>query len=983
MRKLNQSLVNIGRSIRGFVYERNRKSGKRRSTTKRSFRRIGFDCLESRKLLTGDLLFAAGLGGSESDNSRDLVTDSLGNVYSTGSFSGTADFDPGLGTYNLTAVGLFDAFISKLDNAGNFVWAKALTGVGDAGGNGIAIDFVGNVYTMGNFSDTVDFDPNAGTYNLTSKGNFDVFISKLDSNGNFVSAKALGGTNWDYGNSIGVDADGNIYAAGRFSGTADFDPGVSIFSITSAGSDDAFVAKLDSTGNFVWARAVSGTLDQESTDIAVDGSGNVYTTGYYFGTTDFDPGSGVFNIDCAGNSDAFISKLDSAGNFVWAKSLSGPGSESGQSIAIDSSGNVLTTGYFESTLDFDPNGRTNYLTSAGNADAYISKLDNAGNFVWAKAQSSSTSVDGGFGITLDGSGNVYTTGYFWGIADFDPGVGVYSLISAGVQDAFVSKLDSAGNFLWAKALGGSFNEVGKSIALDRNGNVFTTGYFEGIADFDPNSGTYNLTSAGFSDAFVAKLTQEFILTTPITGAADWVLRRNGSYIQVFDKQTNKLVSQRVLNLILGVQINGASSADNLTIDFQFGGMFSLPNGIRFDGSTGTDSLKVKGSGTQLLVVRPTLVNEGITQIEIDNSTIAMSRVESISVNKLRQLKIETQGSKDTLTVAPGMGMDGLAASLISGVSDGIAITPLTWNAAADVVIDTATNDRVDLVAPGAANDGVTFAAGSLDAVGMKNLTIDMGKGADILTVVNADLGLPVAGGSFWFYGGAGIDRLAVTGDADMRLNDTRLVSSSGGRILIDDVEKATLTGGASNNLLTAVGFSGSVILNGGNGNDILRGAEGNDSLIGGNGNDLLFGYDGDDSLDGGANDDQIFGGDGNDILLGGLGNDMLSGQAGNDALNGQGGSDLLQFEGTNNAESLNLQFLSATTAQFVRKPRGLNSTLEKDTITNDAADEVSIQALGGDDLIAIDLAITMLGVVDGGDGTDSCTAPAGWTKISC
>jgi Ca2+-binding RTX toxin-like protein len=261
--------------------------------------------------------------------------------------------------------------------------------------------------------------------------------------------------------------------------------------------------------------------------------------------------------------------------------------------------------------------------------------------------------------------------------------------------------------------------------------------------------------------------------------------------------------------------------------------------------------------------------------------------------------------------------------------------------------------------------------------------------------------------------------LSASGDVNFLLSNTILASSGGGRIYFDDVEQATLTGGNSNNSLNATSFNGSVILNGGNGNDVLRGGYGDDSLYGGNGNDRLYGFDGDDlldgganddrlyggsdldtlfgaagidwlygedgddSLDGGANDDWLFGGDGNDSLLGGLGNDILSGQAGNDSLNGQEGVDLYQFEGTNNAESLRLQFVSSTSSRFVRKPRGLSSTLELDSITNDASDEVSIQALGGDDLITVDLAINMLGVVDGGDGTDSCSAPDSWTKISC
>ena len=131
------------------------------------------------------------------------------------------------------------------------------------------------------------------------------------------------------------------------------------------------------------------------------------------------------------------------------------------------------------------------------------------------------------------------------------------------------------------------------------------------------------------------------------------------------------------------------------------------------------------------------------------------------------------------------------------------------------------------------------------------------------------------------------------------------------------------------------------------------------------GNDLLYGNNGDDILDGQDNDDQLFGG------------------AGNDSLTGGAGVDLYHFEGTSNSESLQLKYLTATTAQFVRKPLGLTSILELDSIANDDSDEVLVFALGGDDLISIDLTFAMLGTVDGGDGTDTCTAPAGWTKISC
>ncbi len=979
MGNLISSLKDFGNSISGHIVKSRRNAIRSRAMLRKTYRLFSMEMLESRRVLSGDFAFAGAFtGASNNSEGRAIATDNSGNVYSTGYFIGTHDFDPGIGTFNMTSVNPQDVFVSKLDSAGNFVWAKALGGVDSAG---IAVDGLGNVYVTGSLAFPGDFDPGAGSFILTSAGANDIFISKLDSAGNFVWAKALGGVDDDNGRGIATDGLGNVFTTGTFFGTADFDPGGGTFNLTSPGSLDVFVSKLDSAGNFVWAKRFGGTNGDYAYGVSTDKFGNVLTTGFFIGTVDFDPSPAVNNLTSAGISDIFISKLDSAGNFVWAKALGGSSFDYGTEIDIDDLGNVYTTGTFSDTADFDPDSGSFNLISSGAFDIFVSKLDSAGNFIWAKSFGAANN-DVGNGISIDSSGNVYTTGYFQDKVDFNPGTGTFNMTSAGSFDVFVSKLDNAGNFVWTKAFGGTSPDIGEGIAIDGLGNVHTTGSFQVTADFDPGPGSFNLTTNNGAEAFISKLTQDFVVPTPVTGAADWVLRRSGPNIQVFNKQTNAVVSQRPYAMILGVQINGAVSVvDSLTIDFQFGGLFSLPNGIRFEGNTGTDVLKIRGAGSELLTYRPSATALGITSFDVNGNSVTMTGVESAVVSNVSSLAIETQNSTDVMAVAPAIGYGGAVASMISGTSSAIAIRPLTWSNARNVTIDTGSNDGI---AAGVANDTVTFAAGSLDAIGMRNLTLDMGKGADILTVNNfGELGLPAAGGAFWFLGGAGADRLSVSGDADLRLNDSQLVSSLGGRIFLDDIERGTLTGGASNNLLSAVGFSGSVILNGGNGNDILRGAAGNDSLFGGNGNDLLYGNDGDDSLDGGANDDWLFGGDGNDSLLGGLGNDILSGQAGNDALDGQGGVDLFQFEGTNNAESLRLEFLTATTSRFVRKPRGLSTTLELDTITNDASDEVSVQALGGDDLITIDLAFTMLGVVDGGDGTDSCTAPASWTKISC
>ncbi len=451
--------------------------------------------------------WAKNMGGNGDDGGNSITVDGSGNVYTTGFFGGTVDFDPGAGISNLTSAGYSDIFITKLDAAGNFIWAKRMGGNGEDQGNCITVDDSGNVYTTGRFWGTVDFDPGAGTSNLTSAGFSDIYISKLDSAGNFIWAKSMGGTDYDISFSITLDDSSNVYTTGTFWYTVDFDPGAGTSNLTSAAFQDIFISKLDAAGNFIWAKSMGGTSPDLGISIAVDGAGNVYTTGHFSGTVDFDPGTGTSNLTSAGFKDIFISKLDAAGNFVWARNMGGPNSDDvAYSITVDGIGNVLTTGSFHGTADFDPGPGVSNLTSAGgNLDIFISKLDAAGNFIWAKSMDGPNSSDIAYSIAVDSFSNVYTTGIFYGTVDFDPGAGISNLTSAGFADIFISKLDSVGNFGWAKKLGGISNDIGYSIALNGFGNVYTTGQFMGTVDFDPGVGTSNLTSAGSTDIFVLKL----------------------------------------------------------------------------------------------------------------------------------------------------------------------------------------------------------------------------------------------------------------------------------------------------------------------------------------------------------------------------------------------------------------------------------------------------------------------------------------------
>ena len=519
--------------------------------------------------------WAKNFGGSGFEQGNGIAVDNSGNVYTIGYFAGTADFDPGPGIYSLTANGSADIFISKLDSMGNLVWARAFGSTDWDKGNSIALDNSGNIYATGFFSDTVDFDPGPGVFNLTSVGITDIFICKLDASGNYLWAKSVGGTDYDFGISIKTDDSGNVYTTGNFLDTVDFDPCAATYSITSMGTYDIFILKLDSSGNYIWVKTFGGQEPQSVSSIDVDASGNVYTTGYFYTSADFDPGPNVFYLISEGENDVFVSKLDSMGNFIWAKQFGNYDEDEGLSIATDNSGNVYTTGTFKVTVDFDPGQGGYNLISAGSEDIFISKLDSTGSFIWAKSFGN-ISVEKGLDITLDNSGNVYAVGQFTGTVDFDPGPGVFNLNSNGDYDLFICKLTSSGNLVWAKSMGALGVDLGGSIAVDDLNNVYTTGYFQSTVDFDPGPGVHNLTASGMGDVFILKLSNS------TTGISENNLRHS---ITLFPNPTEGKITISTNNAsgieaviirdILGKEVLAKNFSSAMQIEFTLEGASGL------------------------------------------------------------------------------------------------------------------------------------------------------------------------------------------------------------------------------------------------------------------------------------------------------------------------------------------------------------------------------------------------------------------------
>jgi len=445
-------------------------------------------------------------GSATSDQTFAVDVDNLGNSYVCGAFTGTVDFDPGPGVANLTSAGSDDIYMMKVDASGNFVWVKSMGGTDSDVALAITLDGNNNILITGHFSGTVDFNPDAGTFNVTGAGGpGDIFVAKYDNNGNFIWADGIGsltGAN-EQGSSIITDASGNVYVCGYFWGTADFDPGAGTANLTSAGNADIYVLKLDASGNYVWAKRYGSAAVDDGRALTVDATGNVYLTGYFQSTVDFDPGAGTANLTSAGSNDIFLAKYDNNGNYSWANRFGNSGIDVSFSVQTDASNNVYMAGQFSNTVDFDPGAGTADLVSAGGTDIVVAKYNTSGNYLWAKGIGG-TGNDIATLLCQDAAGNVYTTGNFQNTADFDPGAGTANLVSSGSDDVFLSKLDASGNYLWAGKMGGASSDYSYSVSTGPYSSVWVAGSFQGTADFDPSASNSNLVSSGSYDGFLER-----------------------------------------------------------------------------------------------------------------------------------------------------------------------------------------------------------------------------------------------------------------------------------------------------------------------------------------------------------------------------------------------------------------------------------------------------------------------------------------------
>lgn len=535
-----------------------------------------------------------------------VAADKANNIITTGLLIGKVNFNPGGAADTLTSVGYYDMFMTKYDPNGNLIWAFSVRAPNDSTTSyGLTVDTLCNIYVCGAFTGTVDFDPGAANHSLSAvSNNSDIFIAKYDSSGHFLWAFNMGGnkvgnlnTNSNQGTTVTTDG-ASVYVTGYFQGTADFDPGPGTHMLSALGLVDTWVAKYDLNGNYRWAFNIGGpggVSESNGQGISVDKTGNVFVSGYFGGTADFNPGTQQDTLRAKGYIDIFLAKYDSLGSYLWAFNVGSPGSiaySQALSMVCDSMGNVYTTGFFAGSADFDPDTSSSHvLTSvySTEADIYLAKYSSSGNYIWAfSLGATGTHQNFGFALATDGV-NLFTCGRFSGTIDFDPGPGIRKISALGSYDIYEASYDLNGNYNWAFNIGKTGSNVGYAIAADHVGNLITTGWFSGNNnDFDPNIGIDYLNAIGSADVFLAKYGCQATNVSEISTDEHLIMYPNPTTRFVSIESSQKIISVVVYDALGNRIMNMPSYKLGQSIEFKAPGMYLVA--INFE--TGTETRRI-------------------------------------------------------------------------------------------------------------------------------------------------------------------------------------------------------------------------------------------------------------------------------------------------------------------------------------------------------------------------------------------------------
>lgn len=414
--------------------------------------------------------------------------DSSGNVYVGGDLTGSVDLS-GDGVADLGGGAGGSILLAKYSAAGGLEWAR--TAAGELGGQirGVVADGAGHVYAAGFVGSSTDFDDDGST-DVTVGGIEHMFVARYAPDGTFEWVRSACGQ----AHSVAADSEGAVVVTGRAAYCADFDGDGSADGTHAPG---IFLAKYEATGAFAWVRFVKGDELGEGLGVAVDRRGNINVTGYVSGRADFDLDANV-DVNAANSADIFLARYSAAGELLWVRAAGASSQDDwGFSVAAGN-GSIYVAGFFTGAADFSGDGVADLVTNDF-GDAFLLKYDVFGDFQWVRAAGTNT-WDEGRAVALDALGNVYMTGIFNGQVDFDAD-GATDVV--GFDDVFIAKYSATGVLQWVRAAGGASTDVSRGIAADSNGNVYVTGLFSEVADFN-GDGASDATAVGPWQLFLVK-----------------------------------------------------------------------------------------------------------------------------------------------------------------------------------------------------------------------------------------------------------------------------------------------------------------------------------------------------------------------------------------------------------------------------------------------------------------------------------------------
>ncbi len=420
------------------------------------------------------LTWAVGAGSGGHASGLAIATDINYNCYTTGYFTDKASF----GEYQLIGTGEHEIFVTKQDSQGEFVWAVGAGGGDWDYGQAVAADNKGNCYVAGTFYHEAQF----GDIKLSGESAYNIFVGKINKHGTWAWVIQANGKGEDKVEAMAVDARGNIYISGFFNESIQMGNN----KLISQDASDVFLAKINKKGKWQWAKAIAGKDDDVAKAICLDAKSNVYIAGHFYDNITFNEQE----LSATGESDIFVAKYANDGKLLWGKTAGGEQGDAATAITCDAY-NTYLAGYFDSSLAW---GKTK-LTSHGERDIFVCSMDNTGKAGWAIRAGGKDNDEASELVLMNN--NLYLTGYYTGTANF----GEINFTATGPQDIFVASLDIYANCRFSKSYGGTDYDMARTLALDKNADIYLSGYFSKQITF----GDTSLTGKGQSSVFIYKI----------------------------------------------------------------------------------------------------------------------------------------------------------------------------------------------------------------------------------------------------------------------------------------------------------------------------------------------------------------------------------------------------------------------------------------------------------------------------------------------